>query len=111
MVSGPTDMMFEKEGIRANQWNARRKDAAQEGHATWVHIKACIVDTGARLRHFLCQPCMVRRSGGSFCEKEKQITNVRCGAYQRSLDKLDFRLKQPQRHAAPPLRPFKSLTH
>ena len=92
--TGPTTMIFEKEGSRMNDIAYNGVVGTHYGQGTLVRVKTELVplaDGSFRLR---CQAFMVRNAGDSFFAEEIRVKNFRSGPYQKLLDDVAKRLKQ-----------------
>jgi hypothetical protein len=92
-LSGSGQMVFEKEGSRANNLAYNGLVATHEGAITVVRVRADLVDLGGSSWRLQCHAFMVRNAGDSFFEDEIRLANVRSGPYQRLLDKVAKQLK------------------
>ncbi len=88
-------LVFEKEGTRANTMAWDGLAATQAGAATIVRVRVQLVDLGNGSQRLQCQAYMVSNAGDSFFEEEHRLTNFRGGPYQLLLNEVARRLKQP----------------
>jgi hypothetical protein len=94
-ATGPGQLLFEKEGSRANNLAYNGVVGTHYGAQTLVRVKTEIVDLGGGAHRLQCQAYMVKNAGESFFEDESRLSNLRSGPYQNLLDKVASRLKQP----------------
>ena len=93
--TGTGGMVFEKRGSRGNHLAHGGWITTDEGNQTWVRVKADLVDLGGGAHRLQCQAFMVPHHGDSIFEEEKKVANFRSGPYQKLLDQVAERLKQP----------------
>jgi len=93
--NGSGQLLFEKEGTRANNLAYNGVVGTHYGAQTLVRVKTEIVALGGGAHRLQCQAYMVRNAGDSFFEDESRLSNLRSGPYQDLLDKVAKRLKQP----------------
>jgi hypothetical protein len=94
-TTGSGQLVFEKEGTRANNLAYNGLIGTHYGAQTLVRVRTEIVDLGGGTHRLQCQTYMVRNAGDSFFEDETRLSNMRSGSYQDLLDKVAKRLKQP----------------
>ena len=94
-ATGTGQLVFDKEGTRANTISRDGLAAAQAGARTIVRVRAEVVDLGKGACRIQCQAFMVSGAGDSFFEEEHRLANIRSGPYQKLLDKVADKLKQP----------------
>ena len=92
-ATGPSSMMYQREGTAANNLAYNGITGAYYGAATIVRVKAEIVDLGEGSNRLQCQTYMVRNAGDSFFEEETRLTNMRSGPYQKLLNEVAQRMK------------------
>jgi hypothetical protein len=92
-VAGPGQMVFQKEGSRANDIGQNGLVDTYYGARTMIRVRAEVVDLGAGSFRLQCQAYMVRNAGDSFFEDEHALTNVRRMPYQVLLNKVAQQLK------------------
>jgi len=90
---GSGQMVFEKEGTRANNLAYNGIVGTHYGAQTIVRVKTELVELGGGSHRLQCQAYMVRNAGDSFFEEEQRLANVRRGPYQTLLDEVAKRLK------------------
>ncbi|HWW00195.1 MAG TPA: hypothetical protein VNZ64_10910 [Candidatus Acidoferrum sp.] len=90
---GSGQMVFEKEGTRANNLAYNGVVGTHYGAQTIVRVKTELLDLGGGSHRLQCQAYMVRNAGDSFFEEEQRLANVRRGPYQTILDEVAKRLK------------------
>jgi len=88
-------LIFEREGSRANTISRDGLVAAQAGAATLVRVRVELVDLGSGSYRLQCHAFMVSNAGDSFFENEARLANFRSRPYQDLLDEVAKRLKQP----------------
>jgi hypothetical protein len=88
-------LVFEREGSRANTFAYDGLVGAQAGAVTIVRVRAELVELGADSYRLQCQAYMVSDASDSFFEDEHRLTNFRSGPYQHLLNEVAKRLKQP----------------
>ena len=93
--SSADGLICEKEGTRANTISRDGLVAAQAGARTLVRVRAKVEDLGSGSHRLQCQAYMVSGAGDSFFEEEHRLANFRSGPYQKLLDEVAKRLKQP----------------
>jgi hypothetical protein len=93
-ASGPGQMVFNKEGSRANTISRDGLIAAQAGATTIVRVRAELVDLDGGSHRLQCHAFMVSGAGDSFFEDEHRLANFRSRPYQKLLDEVAKRLKQ-----------------
>ncbi|MHC1764514.1 MAG: hypothetical protein AB9869_09425 [Verrucomicrobiia bacterium] len=86
-------MVFEKEGTRANTIAREGLFAAQSGAQTVVRVRADVVSLGSGSYRLQCQAFMVTGAGDSFFEEEERLANLRGAPYQALLNEVAKRLK------------------
>ena len=91
--NGSGQMIFEKEGTRANNLSYNGVVGTHYGAQTIVRVKTELIDLGGGSHRLQCQAYMVRNAGDSFFEEEHRLANVRRGPYQTLLDEVANRLK------------------
>jgi hypothetical protein len=91
--NGSGQMVFEKEGTRANNLAYNGIVGTHYGAQTIVRVKTDLLDLGGGSQRLQCQAYMVRNAGDSFFEEEQRLANVRRGPYQTLLDEVAKRLK------------------
>ena len=91
--NGSGQMVFEKEGTRANNLAYNGVVGTHYGAQTIVRVKTELLDLGDGSHRLQCQAYMVRNAGDSFFEEEQRLANVRRGPYQTLLDEVAKRLK------------------
>ena len=92
--AGGDEMLFQKEGTRANDIGQNGFVDSYYGAKTIIRVRAQIVDLGAGAYRLQCQAYMVRNAGDSFFQDQHALTNARRMPYQRLLDKVAQRLKE-----------------
>jgi len=97
-IAGPGQMVFQKEGSRANNISQNGFVDTYYGAQTMIRVRAEVVDLGAGSFRLQCQAYMVRNAGDSFFEDEHPLANVRRMPYQLLLNKVARELKSG--HAA-----------
>jgi hypothetical protein len=88
-------LVFEKEGTRANTISRDGLVGAQAGAVTIIRVRADLVDLGPGSYRLQCHAFMVSNAGDSFFENEARLANFRSGPYQKLLDEVAKRLKTP----------------
>jgi hypothetical protein len=88
-------LIFEKEGSKANAISREGLVGAHYGAVTIIRVRVELVDLGAGAQRLQCQASMVSGAGDAFFENESRLANFRSGPYQKLLDKVAKRLKQP----------------
>jgi hypothetical protein len=88
-------LVFEKEGTRANTISRDGLVGAQAGAVTIIRVRADLVDLGPGSYRLQCHAFMVSNAGDSFFENEARLANFRSRPYQDLLDEVAKRLKQP----------------
>ena len=88
-------VVFEKVGSRANTLAWDGIVNAQAGAQTHVRVRAEVEDLGNGTRRLQCQAYMVSGAGDAFFEEEHRVPNYRSGSYQKLLNEVAQRLKQP----------------
>lgn len=88
-------LICEKAGSRANTISRDGLVAAQAGAQTLVRVRARVEDLGNGSHRLQCQTYMVSGAGDSFFEEEHRLANFRSGPYQKLLEEVAKRLKQP----------------
>lgn len=88
-------LIFEREGSRANTISRDGLVAAQAGAATLVRVRVELVDLGSGSYRLQCQAYMVSSAGDAFFEDEHRLANFRSEPYQDLLDEVAKQLKQP----------------
>jgi hypothetical protein len=88
-------MIFEKEGSRANDIAFNGVVGTHYGAQTLVRVKTDIVELNDGTKRLQCQAYMVRDAGDAFFEEESRLSNFRGGPYQKLLDQVARKLKQP----------------
>jgi hypothetical protein len=91
--NGSGQMVFEKEGTRANNLAYNGIVGTHYGAQTVVRVKTELIELGDGAHRLQCQAYMVRNAGDSFFEEEQRLANVRRGPYQTLLDEVAKRLK------------------
>jgi hypothetical protein len=91
--NGSGQMVFEKEGTRANNLAYNGVVGTHYGAQTIVRVKTELVELGGGSHRLQCQAYMVRNAGDSFFEEEQRLASVRRGPYQTLLDEVAKRLK------------------
>jgi hypothetical protein len=91
--NGQQQMVFEKEGTRANNLAYNGIVGTHYGAQTIVRVKTELFDLGGGSHRLQCQAYMVRNAGDSFFEEEQRLANVRRGPYQTLLNQVANRLK------------------
>jgi hypothetical protein len=94
-ATGSGQMLFEKEGTRANNLANNGLVGTHYGAQSLVRVRMEFVDLGGGSCRLQCQAFMVTNAGDSFFENEKRLANIRSGPYQDLLDKVAGSLKQP----------------
>jgi hypothetical protein len=90
--NGPTTMLFQREGSRANDLAYNGVVNTHYGAKTVVRVKSEMVDLGGGSIRLQCQAYMVRNAGDSFFEEETRLANMRGGPYQKLLNETAKRL-------------------
>lgn len=88
-------LIFEREGSRANTISRDGLAAAQAGAVTIVRVRVDLVDLGGGSQRLQCQAFMVSGAGDAFFENEVRLANFRSRPYQDLLDEVAKRLKAP----------------
>ena len=88
-------LIFQKEGTRGNTIARDGLVATQAGARTLVRVRADVVDVGGGSHRLQCQAYMVSGAGDVFFEEEHRLANFRRGPYQKLLNEVARRLKQP----------------
>jgi hypothetical protein len=88
-------LTFEKEGTRANTISRDGLVGAHYGAVTIVRVRAELVELDAGSYRLQCQAFMVSGAGDAFMENEARLANFRNRPYQKLLDEVAKRLKQP----------------
>jgi len=88
-------LVFEREGSRANTVAYDGLVGAQAGAVTIIRVRADLVDLGTGSYRLQCQAYMVSNAGDSFFEDEHRLANFRSRPYQDLLDEVAKRLKAP----------------
>ena len=92
-IAGPGQMVFQKEGSRANNISQNGFVDSYYGATTMFRVRAEIVDLGTGSYRLQCQAYMVRNAGDSFFEDEHPLATVRRMPYQLLLNKVARELK------------------
>jgi hypothetical protein len=87
-VTGVDQMLFQKEGTRANNIAYNGLVGTHYGAQTLVRVKTSILDIGGGSLRLQAQAFIVRNAGDSFFEEETRLTNARSRPYQKLLDKV-----------------------
>ena len=88
-------LIFEKEGSKANAISREGLVGAHEGAVTIIRVRVELVDLDVAVKRLQCQASMVSGAGDAFYENESRLANFRSGPYQKLLDEVAKRLKQP----------------
>ena len=102
-IAGNGQMIFQKEGTRANSISQNGFVGAYYGDTTMFRVIAEIVDLGGGSYRLQCQAYLVRNPGDSFMEDSHPLANVRSGPYQRLLNKVAREVKSMPAAPPPPL--------
>ena len=89
---GAGQMLFEKEGTRANNIAYNGIVGTHYGAQTLVRVKTSLIDIGGGSLRLQAQAFMVRNAGDSFFEEETRLSNARSRPYQKLLDKIPEKL-------------------
>jgi hypothetical protein len=92
-TNGSGQLVFQKEGSRANTLSRDGLVAAEDGAVTMIRVRVDMVQLDAGSHRLQCQAFMVSGAGDSFMEDEHRLANSRSGPYQELLDKVASRLK------------------
>jgi hypothetical protein len=87
-------MVFEKEGTRANTFAYEGVVGTYYGAQTVMRVRAEIVDLGSGTQRLQCQAYVVKDYGQGNFEEEQRLVNVRSGPYQSLLNKAAKKLKE-----------------
>jgi hypothetical protein len=87
-------MVFEKEGSRANTFAYEGVVGTYYGAQTVMRVRAEVVDMGSGTQRLQCQAYVVKDYGQGNFEEEQRLTNVRGGPYQSLLNKAAKKLKE-----------------
>jgi hypothetical protein len=88
-------LTFEKEGSKANSIARDGFVGSHYGAVTIVRVRAELVDLANGAQRLQCQAYMVSGAGDAFMENEARLANFRSKPYQKLLDEVAKRLKQP----------------
>jgi hypothetical protein len=88
-------LTFEKEGSKLNSVSRDGLVGSHYGAVTIIRVRAEVVALGNGAQRLQCQTYMVSGAGDSFFEDEVRLANFRSGPYQKILDEVAKRLKQP----------------
>ena len=91
----PQGLVFEKEGSKANSISRDGIVGSHDGAVTIIRVRVQLVDFGNGSQRLQCQTYMVSGAGDSFFEEEHRLANFRSGPYQKLLNEVARRLKQP----------------
>jgi hypothetical protein len=89
------ELIFEKEGTQANNIAQNGLVGTHYGARTIIRVKTEIVDLGGGSLRLQGQAFVVRNAGDSFFENEHHLANIRSRPYQKLMDEVASRLKQP----------------
>lgn len=93
LAGGNGQMVFQKEGTRANNIGQNGLVGSYYGEQTAIRVVAELIDLGEDSFRLQCQAYMVRNPGDSFFEDTHPLTNVRRMPYQRLLNKVASEVK------------------
>jgi hypothetical protein len=102
-IGGNGQMIFQKEGTRANNISQNGFVGSYYGDTTLFRVIAEIVDLGGGTFRLQCQAYLVRNPGDSFMEDSHPLANIRGGPYQRLLNKVAREVKSMPVAPPPPL--------
>jgi hypothetical protein len=92
-MSGPGQMVFEKEASRATTLSREGLVGTYYGAQTVNRVRAEIVPLGTGGFRLQCKAFLVTGGSDPFFQEEKPLTNVRSAPYQSLLNKVAERLK------------------
>jgi hypothetical protein len=92
-IADSGQLVFDREGSRANAVARNGLVAAQAGSVTVVRVRADVVELAPATHRLHCQAYMVTDADDAFFEQEDRLANFRSGPYQKLLDEVARRLK------------------
>jgi hypothetical protein len=92
-IADSGQLVFDREGSRANTLARNGLVAAQAGAVTVVRVRADVVELAPATHRLQCQAYMVTDADDAFFEQEDRLANFRSGPYQKLLDEVARRLK------------------
>ncbi len=105
-LGGNGQMIFQKEGTRANNLSQNGVVGSYYGETTMFRVVAEIVEIGGEKYRLQCQAYLVRNPGDSFMEDSHPLANVRRMPYQHLLNKVARAVKaMPPPSTAPVVPP------
>ena len=89
-------LVFEKEGSKGQSLSYNGLVGTHYGQTTLNRVKLKLVDRGDGSYRLNCQAYIVRDAGGGMSADEIKLSGMRSGPYQKLLDKIADRLKNPK---------------
>jgi hypothetical protein len=92
-MSGPGQMIFQREASRATTLSREGLVATHEGAQTQIRVRAEIVELAGGTFRLQCKAFVVTGGSDPFFQDEVAMTNIRSGPYQSLLNKVAKELK------------------
>jgi hypothetical protein len=91
-VTGPNEMLFEREGTRGQDLAYNGLVNTHYGEKTKVRLRSELIDLGNNSWRLQGQAYIVRNAGDPFFEEETRLSHMRRGPYQEMLNLVAKRL-------------------